>query len=175
MSKQADVTEFFSEYRLLIRDIWNRYFWSDRGLRSWDTVEYFDRLRPLLFESFLAKKIRVKIDEQENTSLRFIVVPDIPGPDEMVGSPIRISETEGPGSRWDQEPGWVARDDMELEFVDFFDWGRLNYWDLQFYLVQIAQAGKHPHLVGRMALIAVDHAVILIADERRRPEGGDLA
>ena len=55
----------------------------------------------------------------------------------------------------------IAVGDMELEFVDFFDWGRFGYWDLQYFLVRVAGTVKYPDLIGRDAVLGADSAQVI--------------
>lgn len=43
--------------------------------------------------------------------------------------------------------------ELEMRFMALFDWNHFDYCDFQYYRVQIAGSAKHPHLLGREALI----------------------
>ncbi len=51
-----------------------------------------------------------------------------------------------------------------MRFLAFFDWNQLDYRDLQYYHVSIAIFDKHPHLVGREALIERQHARVFLLE-----------
>ena len=163
-NSENNVTELFQEYRLILRDVWNRYFWSDHDLRSWDMVDHFNMIKGKFFESLLMYKVLVKISSEQQSSARFIVVPSVPGPNGAKGCSIRIAETNNrtTTSRWDQEPAWIAASEMELEFVDFYDWNTFSYINLQLYLVRIAESWKYPDLIGREALVGIDLADVVV-------------
>jgi len=42
-----NLTEVFQHYRLALRAIWNRNFWSDADLRHSNSADHFARLKPL--------------------------------------------------------------------------------------------------------------------------------
>ena len=64
---EFNVTEEFLEYRLMLRHLWNNYFWSDLGMRDWDTVNRFCELRPTLFDGLLKSKVKVEVGHLQAT------------------------------------------------------------------------------------------------------------
>jgi hypothetical protein len=161
----VDATEEFQRYRLMLRNIWNSYVWSDPDLRDWDMVDQFNRLRPVLAESLLGEKLRRMLDVEENAPIASVVVPAQVGIGPRAGrTPIRISETlQTTGSRdWSQPPGTVGQRDMVMLFRDFFDWGLIDYRDFQYFLIEILASVRFPEVIGREALIEVRSARVLV-------------
>jgi hypothetical protein len=161
-----DATEEFQKYRLLLREIWNQYLWSDESLRDWDMVDHFSRIRPLLFSSLLEERLRRKYGLVDGVSFRIFVVPRIPNQNGVPGAPIRISETLAVqvSRDWMEPPSHITGSDIILEFLDFFDWGQAAFRDLQYFLVKIGSSTKYGNLKGREALVQVDHARVLVAE-----------
>jgi hypothetical protein len=56
---------------------------------------------------------------------------------------------------WDDPLRSVDKGEIDLRFVQFFDWSELGFREFQFYRGRIVGSEKHPHLVGRDALIPV--------------------
>jgi hypothetical protein len=171
-----DVTDLVLQYRLLLRAIWNEHVWACPALRCWDAVEQFNELRPVLYDRLLLAKLKAiqGISLREPVELR--IVPSIPDSEGHACAPVRISESSSSAvsRRWDQPPGIIRPSDMDLLFVDFFDWSQIGYWDLRYFRVRIVKSHEYGHLVGREALIECDSARVRLLrgqGEQGRPDG----
>jgi hypothetical protein len=51
---------------------------------------------------------------------------------------------------------------MVMLFRDFFDWGLIDYWEFQYFLVEITASVRFPDVIGRQALIEVRSARVLV-------------
>jgi hypothetical protein len=170
-----DATDEFQKYRLILRDIWNQYLWSEPEFRDWDMANHFESLRPTFFNELLGEKLRRRMDIERDDPLTIYVAGAVTEGIRARGTPIRISETLDRGSRcWTQPPGYVRRPEMLLKFLDFFDWGICEYRDLRYFLVEIAASSKYPDLVCREALVDVDSAHVFVVTGERHPEA-DMA
>ena len=165
----SNVTEDFQQYRLLLRHIWNSFFWADAEIRGWDLVDKFTEVRPALNDSLLMTKLRMKFDVDESKRFRLLVVPTARDADGNRGAPIRISETAAASvSRdWNCPPNYIYESDAVLTFIEFFDFGVCSYRDFRSLLVMIDASAKYPHLVGRQAIIDMDYAEVYISWEQQ--------
>lgn len=157
---QVKLTEAFQHYRLCLRDIWNRYFWSDSALRHADSADWFSKLKPILFEALVVEKLAKSApscdwDSIEAASLRFEVVPNnVSG---AVSSALLIVLDSKPTG----EKHWEANERVEvpsvrLRYLDFFDWnGFTTYVDVRYILVRIEDSVKYPQWVGKEGLVDV--------------------
>ncbi len=65
---------------------------------------------------------------------------------------------------WDDPVREVKASDVELHFLDYFDWNQMGYVDFQYYRVRIVTFALQPHLVGREALLEHQYARVFTAD-----------
>ena len=80
--------------------------------------------------------------------------------------PIMISREDRASTYWDDPVNRAKGGEIDLRFVNFFDWDNYSDVDYQFYRVLIAGFPSQSHLVGREALLEVSHARVLYeADE----------
>src|SRR5581483_9521435 len=144
----VDVSDVFHQYRLALRDVWNRNFWSDPELRDWNSADYFETVKPLLFRGLVLEKLgqagTCPHVEQPSDIAPFFVVPNAKS----------ATVTVLKKSSWHRELRLTSAE-ITLRFRDFFDWGALRYRDLRYYLVSIVACPPHPDVVGLDALVDV--------------------
>jgi hypothetical protein len=78
--------------------------------------------------------------------------------------PIMIARPSTSGKYWDDPVNRLRLSGVSLLFIDYFDWDRFGYIDMQYYRVRILSCDEHPHLVGREALLDVHHASVYFED-----------
>jgi hypothetical protein len=61
---------------------------------------------------------------------------------------------------WDHPVNRVNSDEVELRFIDFFDWDQAGFVDFQYYLVRVESSSKYPQIVGHRALVEVGYAKV---------------
>jgi len=161
-----DVTNLMDHYRIVARSVWNTGFWPDPELRNWDSWEQFEQIKKLLFNALvgggLGENVGSGLDAiaQEPT---FRVVPSTSG-----RAPIMIHQPRE-GDRnwyWDDPVREVSATDLELHFLDYFDWDKMNYVDFQYYRVRIASFPSQLHLEGREALLDHQYAKVFSTSAR---------
>jgi len=157
-----EITNLFDHYRVVARSIWNTGFWSEPELQNWDSRDQFEQITRLLFKALVVARV-VGGHCCDLSSLppdhAYYVVPMGTGP-----VPISI-ERPREGDRnhyWDDPVGEVKSTEVELHFLDYFDWDEMGYIDFQYYQVRIAAFPSQPHLVGRDALIEHLHAKVFV-------------
>jgi hypothetical protein len=163
-TRMFDVTEELEQYRQCLRDIWNRYLWSDSAFRDWDMVDHFNAIRPVLLSNLLREKVRRTANLNSHIQPELFVRPSVADQSGLGGAAIRISETAASqvSRDWIQAPSYIRGSDMLLRFIDFFDWDQANFRNLEYFLVAISHSARYPQLVGREALIRTSDARVIV-------------
>jgi hypothetical protein len=91
----------------------------------------------------------------------FQVVPAVETAPMMIQNP----RPGKPRGYWDHPINRVSHREIEMHFVGYFDWNRMDYAELRYYHVLIARFDAHPDLVGREALIEREHASVFTSNE----------
>src|SRR5580698_3978162 len=152
-----DISRIFDHYRMSARAIWNTTFWPDQNFRNWDSIEQFHEIAKLLFQELVLAKVDREWPLQDlfKSAIPFFhIVPSI-----AHGTPVLIQKPrEGaPTGYWDDPVNLVEPSQAELLFIEYFD--------LRYYRVKIANFDTHSELVGREALIERQHAAIHLINE----------
>ena len=157
-----DITDLMDHYRIAVRSIWNAAFWSQPELRNWDSWDQFEQIKNLLFSALVIGRL-----EQIGCCVDLATVPRPAlqvAPAHSGSVPILIHQPRD-GDRntyWDDPVREISAADAELQFLDFFDWDKMNYIDFQYYRVRIVAFASQPHLVGREALLQHSHAKVFV-------------
>lgn len=159
-----EITNLMDHYRLIARSIWNTGFWPKPEFQNWDSWDRFEHLKRVLFDSLIVSALmgdKCCINLGAQRERPYMVVPLAPGP-----VPIMIQQPrKGDRNRyWDDPVTEVKPGDVELLFLDYFDWNEMGYLDFQYYRVRILSFPDQPHLVGREALLEHQHAGVYVAD-----------
>jgi hypothetical protein len=154
-----DVTALMQNYRECVRHIWNSHFrMGDEQPQDWDLRDQFYDAALILFRALVVW--RLDVDEPE-------MLPDYRGDqaplmflrlDVEPCSTIMVNRT-GAGGYWDDPVSLIETGDLDLRFIQFFDWSDLDFRDFAFYRARIVGSSRHPHLVGRDALLPVTRSV----------------
>ena len=154
-----DVTELFQRYRLCLREIWNTYFWQHPELRNWESVTVFNRLKPSLFQALVLENLPEGCACDPAPPASFQVVPNIQdNKGNRLATRVVVTTSEAGGRDWKEELPTLDASDATLRFVDIFEWSKLDYMDLPYYLAEITAFAARPDLVGFEALIEVQQA-----------------
>ena len=138
-----DISSIFDHYRISARTIWNIAFWPDPDFRNWDSVEQFDEIQRIRFRELVLGKVAREWPLQdifENAIPFFQVVPSIDAAPIMIQNP----RPDKPRGYWDHPINRVSPAEIELHFIGYFDWNRLDYADLRYYRVVIAKIRCSP-------------------------------
>jgi hypothetical protein len=160
-----DITSTMSSYRECVRHLWNTHFWQQAERQEdWDLRDRFDEIAIALFRCLVLREV-AREDAQvlpsyrrDRVALPFIRLEVVPE------SPIFVNRGVDEGY-WDDPVARVQRDELDLRFIQFFDWWDLGFRDFAFYRARIVGSAKHPHLVGRDALLPVSSQVLVIHDD----------
>jgi hypothetical protein len=171
--RMEDVTSLVLRYREAARHIWNCFLRDEPldapGLHDWEA------LKQILFTALVLRncghdECAAALLAPDRYGFSWIkpivhlhVVP-------LGDVPVMISRDPGPHCRsWDHAVDRVGPNDVDLRFIDFFDWDQMGHIDFRFYLVDIEGSTKYPTLVGHRALLEVAYAKVLAESERPSP------
>ena len=167
----TDVTAQLDIYRECVRHLWNTYFWRDaEPSLDWDLQNAFDDVAALLFRTLVLQKIghdsNVRPDYwADREPMPFLRL-------EVANGHTTIMVNRGIGTGyWDDPVSIVATGELDLRFIQFFDWSLLGFREFELYRARIVGSEKYPHLVGRDALLPVGTSVKVY--ELRVAEQGD--
>ena len=172
MLKRMDVTAVLDSYRECVRHLWNTYFWREAEARNdWDLSDEFETVAKRLFRVLVlkplqgadAESVREGSATQEPWTFLRVEVEQ--------RSPIMINRGVNTGY-WDDPLVIVSHGELDLHFVDFFDWTSLGFRDFGLYRVRIAGSKAHPSLLGRDALVPVGPGVKVFHEETVPAEEG---
>lgn len=159
-----DISSIFDHYRISARGIWNTAFWPDPEFRNWDSVDRFNEIQRILFcELVLAKLGREwPVHDVLRIPIPFLLV--VPSSDSV---PIMIQNPrpDRPTGYWDHPVNRISPGEVEMHFLEYFDWNRLDYADFRYYRVKIARFDNKLELVGREALIDRQHAGVWLVEK----------
>src|SRR6266496_4263402 len=77
--------------------------------------------------------------------------------------PAMVSRTKPARTYWDHPVRQLGPKD-DLRFIDFFDWDKSKFLDLQYYRVSIQACERAPELAGHEALVEVQYADVIADD-----------
>jgi hypothetical protein len=160
----TDVTQLFSTYRECVRHLWNTYFRPvAEPSQDWDLRDEFDTIARGIFSSLVLRAIGVfdgelapEYSAEPSALPGFRVVPAVEH-----GTPIFINRDLPRSGYWDHPVSRVRPEEVELHLLRFFDFDELGYRDFRYFEVVIHASTKYPEIVGRSALIEVEHAKVL--------------
>jgi hypothetical protein len=152
-----DITALINSYRECSRNLWNVYF--SRMEFTWDLHDDYESIRRLLFESLVVNQLDSCEECSEGDRMRppvLMVVPD------ATSVPILINRPSDDGAGyWDQEMEMsVDVDEVQLAYVDLFDYSQYPVKDFRFYRCKILRFAAHAKYEGREALLEVSHTKV---------------
>jgi hypothetical protein len=151
-----EVTELVQLYRECARSLWNRCL---RPGADFNSVDAFGQICGALFEEVVLKPLDKRGYRKTQPSEAFPFIHVVPIADTI---PIMINRPTNDGNKyWDEKIAVIPRRGSTLLLVDHFDWDQLGFIDFQYYRVRIGAFLAHPDLVGREALVEVQHCTVL--------------
>jgi hypothetical protein len=155
----TDVTPLLDAYRECVRHLWNTHFWRDaEAATDWDLQNAFDDVAAQLFRILVLRKLgrdaEVKPDYwADRDPFPFLKLEVASGRSEVM-----VNRRAGTGY-WDDPLKFIEPGELELRFMQFFDWSLLGFREFALYRARIIGSTKHPHLVGRDALLPVGTSI----------------
>lgn len=162
-----DITNLMNDYRECARSIWNAFL-LDRNASNdnWDTIDQFDRICSILFNIIILKPInhsshfKSLSNEQYPNPLLFLKI--IPSPQTNVS--IMINRDMKASGYWDYPLNLADKVDLDLRFIDYFDFNLQGFRDFEYYRVRVVGSSQHTDIIGRDALIRSNHAVVALEE-----------
>ncbi|HWF06708.1 MAG TPA: hypothetical protein VHA06_23655 [Candidatus Angelobacter sp.] len=157
----TDITNFMNTYRECARNLWNAYF-SSREF-TWDLHSEYESIRKLLFEALVVYELDLY---KECCALDTVPPPVLKVVPSATTVPILINRpSDGGGGYWDQEMDMsVGEGDVQLMFLDYFDYSQYPVKDFQFYRCRILRFPTHTEYEGREALIEASHGKVFYGE-----------
>jgi hypothetical protein len=153
-----NVTAFLNEYRECVRHLWNIHFRRDAERNNdWDLSDLFDEVAAKLFHALVLRKLgRDQVQVQPDflcpkDPLMFLRFEFPRRSDLMVNRGVNTGY-------WDDPLRDASSDDLDLRFVQFFDWSSREYRDFALYRARIVASVPYPKVVGRDVLVPADTA-----------------
>jgi hypothetical protein len=133
---------------------------------DWDMRDAYEDICVKLFSALVLNRVgrnnhtKSRAYDRSPEPLSFFrVVPSPSG-----GVPIRVNREKNNSQYWDHPTTLVKPDEVDMRFIDFFDFGVLDFRDFQYCRVRIVGSNANADLVGRDALLECRDIVILFDD-----------
>lgn len=159
-----DVTHLFDTYRECVRHLWNTYYRpSAEPGQDWDLRDEFVDVTRQIFSSLVLRPLEVF---EVQLAPEYAAVPTpLPGfrvvPVVDHGTPILINRDLPWSGYWDYPISSVKPNEAELHLLTYFDFDKLGYREYRYFQVLIQASATYPEIVGRSALIEVEHARVM--------------
>src|SRR5258706_2086236 len=157
----TDVTQILNRYRECVRNLWNVFFWIQLN-PDWDIRDKYEDICVKLFSTLVLDQVSRNdylksppYSKSREPLLFFRVIPSASG-----GVPININREKNTSPYWDHPIKIIKPGEMDLRFVDYFDFDVLQFREYRYCLVKIVASKINTDLVGRDALIECDHISI---------------
>src|ERR1700674_3767515 len=126
----TDITTLMNIYRECSRNLWNAYFSSRED--TWDLHGAYESIRKQLFEALVVNELHLYEECAEHDTLPPPVLKVVP---RTTSVPILINRpSDGGAGYWDQERDLsISEGDVQLAFLDYFDYSQYPVKDYHFY------------------------------------------
>jgi len=156
-----DITELMQRYRECSRHIWNAYFLPQAEVDDdWDLRDRFEVINVKLFSSLVLWPL--KREDCEPTPANWQPLHQVPFIRVVPNNscPIQINREISSGY-WDHPIEEATTGDIDMRFINYFDWSNIGYRDFEYIQVFIVDSIAHPELNGRHALVKPINVKIL--------------
>jgi hypothetical protein len=125
-----------------------------------DDAIRFDTIKELLFYELVLNKIG-KIDSRKTSNDPWLFIKIEPT---SSSCPMLIGRSDKKGCKnWDNS-SVELNDNVDMRFIDYFDWDEFGFIDFQYIRVRILSSEKHSHLIGKEALIETRYARVFFEE-----------
>jgi len=157
-----NITSSMNVYRECVRSIWNVHFMNQKSEIIYDLKDNFDDICAMLFSALVLKNIGCELFEKAKAYQRTQKQLDclIVTPISESGVPIMVNREIPPSGYWDYPVDMIKPGDVDMRFIDCFDFGQYQFREFEYLQVRIVDSKKNPDLVGRDALIKATHAQV---------------
>lgn len=163
------VTKLMNTYRECVRHLWNTYFLDLLSIveNQWDVSDEFDEICTTLFSSLVLNPIgctsHKKSQRYEGFPTPLSCLHVVPSAKD--GVPIQIAREIQSFTYWDYPIDVIKPLEVDLRFIDFFDFDVLGYKEFEYYRVRIVDSSEYPDIIGRDALLKTRYATVFFVDE----------
>lgn len=171
-----NITSSINNYRECVRHLWNiHFFYKLKEERIYDAKDEFDDICVSLFSSLVLKPIgcasleKAKAYQRIQDPINCLFVTLV----SESGLPIHVNRELPPSGYWDYYAGLIRPDDVDMRFIDCFDFGQYQFRDFEYYKVRIVASKMNAEFIGRDALIRASHAEIFYDSKKGAAVGGN--
>jgi hypothetical protein len=166
-----DVTARMAEFREAARHLWNTHL---RHLaepeQDWDVRDAFNSVAVTLFRLLVLRPLGR--EDWEYLPDQFADRKPLPFLRVVAKSATDLHiNRETTSGYWDFPV--VDAGDLELHFLQFFDWSELGHRDFAYYRVRIGGSKRYPALVGKDALVRIGEGVQVLAEAAEQRDAPD--
>ena len=166
-----DVTPLMNEYRECVRHVWNTHVQVlAEAENDWDVRDGFNEVAARLFRLIVLRALCR--EEWEFAADHWADPKPFPFLHVVVERTCEIMvNREMTSGYWDDPVRVVEPEDLQLRFLQYFDWDDLGVRDWAFYRVRIVGSAKYPPLIGKDALLRVVGTNVRVLGEPAQPRG----
>lgn len=157
-----DITSQVNMYRECVRNLWNIYFvqaLEANKNQQWNIKDEFDEICSKLFSSIALSFAQYDLPEKSHSYERYpeplLFLHVIPQSEVHIHINREIKAT----GYWDHPGEMIKPKDIDLRFIDFFDFDVIGFRDFEYLRVRIVGSDTQD-LVGRDALIRANYSKI---------------
>ena len=162
--KSKNITEIMLKFREAIRHSWNTYFLGANEIMG----PYIEEARSAVEQGFFQGIVLnyYGLDKyptpQYRTTLPFIHI--IPSP-LLTDFDIQVGEQKDGYFAWGSPVRIAVEKNIELEFIEFFDWDQFEQMNLSLVKVHIKRMDARPDLVGSYALLEQNKVLFFLVEQ----------
>ena len=168
-----DVTAAMDAYREAARHLWNVHLrMLAEPTQDWDVRDDFNEIAARLFRLIVLRPLgREGFDFSPDHW-------DSRGPFPFLHVTVKLTSEifinrELRSGYWDFPLRAVNSGELELHFIQYFDWWDLGQKDLAFYRVRIVGSKDYPAVVGKDALVPVSSTVAVLGEAAEQADAAD--
>ena len=154
-----DISDKIHLYREHVRHLWNLGFRQyAEPTQDWEVRDNFDTIAKSLFNALVLYPLGAS--ELDLAPASCGTPPPVPGLFVVArgaGISIFINREMTRSGYWDHPINALRAEEATLQVMRFFDFGQLGWRDFRYFEVMITASRTCPEIVGRVALVDVDH------------------
>ena len=158
-----DITKLMYSYRECARNLWNTHLMDKNSSGNiWNVFDQYCKICAILFNIIVLTPIdrgafqKAMGYEQYPEPLPFLKI--VPTSQSCIN--LLVNREKRSSGYWDYPFDSTIVKNVDLLFIDFFDFDLHSIRDFEYYLVRIVNASGNNDLVGRDALIRCSYATV---------------
>jgi hypothetical protein len=121
------------------------------------SAERFVIIQTQLFSEFILKPLN-RVDDEKKYGYRPLSYLRVIPKKNMPLVDVMIAREKNKTTYWDDPVSKINHKDVELIFIDLFDWNTLGFRDFEYIRTEIIAFSNHDDLIGRQLLIRASEA-----------------